>query len=232
MNFFTTILASTAITTGLIGAVAWLARTWIKERLTRSIKHEYDKDLEEFKSDLASSNAIDLEQLKSELSASNAVEIEQFKARIGTEYEIIKASLLRYTEKQFELYNDLWASLCDLEVCVTKLWEEANLTNLRKLARQLHDTRLKVRKSALLIEDRHFKELNYVLSEFEGFQFGKQYLIDLRKARRNEYVDEYQIHDAISNNAEIKNRLVGLLSDMMACLKRQIVKPEEPNQAN
>jgi hypothetical protein len=220
MNFFTTILASTAITTALIGAITWLARTWIKERLSQSIKHEY---------------AIDLEKYKSDLSSSNSVEIEQFKARIGTEYDIIKASLLRYSEKQFELYNDLWASLCDLEVCVTNLWEKANLSNLRKLSQQIHDTRLKVRKSALLIEDRHFKELNYVLSEFEGFRFGKEHLIDLRKVRRNQnnqYVDEHDIRDAISNNAEIKNRLVQLLSDMMACLKRQIIKTEEPNNAN
>jgi hypothetical protein len=220
MDFFTTILASTAVTTALIGAITWLARTWIKERLSRSIKHEYDIDLEKFKSDM---------------SASNAVGIEQFKARIGTEYEIIKASLLRYSEKQFELYNDLWASLCDLEVCVTNLWDVANMNNLRKLSQQLHDTRLKVRKSALLIEDRHYKELNFVLREFEGFQFGKQYLIDLRKAGRNQnnqYVDEYEIKNAISNNSEIKNRLVQLLADMMACLKKQIVKTDEPNNAN
>ncbi len=220
MNFFTTILASTAVTTALIGAITWLARTWIKERLSRSIMHEYDIDLEKFKSDL---------------SASNSVEIEQFKARIGTEYEIIKASLLRYSEKQFELYNDLWASLCDLEVCVTNLWDVANMNNLRKLSQQLHDTRIKVRKSALLIEDRHYKELNLVLSEFEGFQFGKQHLIDLRKTRQNQnnqYVDEYEIRNAISNNAEIKNRLVELLAAMMACLKKQIVKSDGPNNAN
>ena len=217
MDVFTTILANTVVTMALIGVITWLARTWIKERLSRSIKHKYD---------------IDLEQYKSDLSATNSIEIERFKARIRTEYEIIKASLLRYSEKQFELYNDLWASLCDLEVCVTNLWEKANITNLRKLARQLNDTRLKVRKSALLIEDRHYKELNLVLNKFEGFQFGKKYLIDLRKAKRNEYVDEHDIRNAISNNAEIKNSLVQLLSDMMECLKRQIVKTEQPNKAN
>jgi len=217
MDFFTTILGSTVVTTVLIGAITWLARTWIEERLTRSIKHKYD---------------IDLEQYKADLSATNSIEIEQFKARIGTEYEIIKASLLRYSEKQFELYNDLWASLCDLEFCVTNLWEKANITNLRKLARQLNDTRLKVRKSALLIENRHYKELNIVLNKFEDFQFGKKYLIDLRKAKRNEYVYEHDIRNAISNNAEIKNSLVQLLSDIMEYLKRQIVQTEQPNKAN
>ncbi|MBW1693452.1 MAG: hypothetical protein JRJ41_04690 [Deltaproteobacteria bacterium] len=71
--------------------------------------------------------------------------------------------------------------------------------------------------------------MNYVLGEFEGFKFGKQSLIDLRKAKRNEYVDEQDIMNAISNNAEIKTRLAQRLAEMMACLKRQIVKTEEPN---
>jgi len=52
---------------------------WIKERLSRSIKHEYDLNLERFKADL---------------SATNAVEIERLKARLGTEYKIITDSLL------------------------------------------------------------------------------------------------------------------------------------------
>jgi hypothetical protein len=217
MNSFTTILASTVTTTVLIGAFTWLARTWIKERLSQSIKHEYDLDLEKYKSDL---------------SATNSVEIEKLKARIGTEYEIVKASMLRYSEKQFELYNDLWASLCDLEISVKNLWETADITNLRKLSQQVHDTRLKIRKSALLIEDGHYKELNCILSEFESFQFGKQLLIDLRTANRyNDYcTDDFYIRNVISDNEDKMNMLVQLLSDMMNCLKRQIVNADESSQ--
>lgn len=214
MDFVRTVFASTAVTTALICATTWFARTLIKERLSRSIKHEYD---------------IDLEKYRSRLSSSTSVEIEQFKARIGAEYEIIKASLLRYSEKQFDLYNDLWASLCDLEVCVSNLWDVANINNLRKLSQQLHYTRLKVRKSALLIEDRHYKEINLVISEFESFEFGKQNLINLRKIRQNqnnEDFDECAVRSAISKNAAIKNRLVEILAAMMACLKNQIVKSD------
>ena len=38
------------------------------------------------------------------------------------------------------------------------------------------------------------------------------------------YVDEHDIQNAILNNTEIKNRLVQLLSDMMASLKGKLTR--------
>jgi len=106
------------------------------------------------------------------------------------------------------------------------------MANLHKLANQIHNARLKIRKSALLIEDRHYRELNYILGQFADFQFGKKYLIDLRKANRNEHIDQEDIRHAIESNEEIKDRLVLSLGEMMTCLKRQIIKTEEPNNCS
>ena len=100
---------------------------------------------------------------------------------------------------------------------------------MQKLAKQAYQARIKVKKSALLIEDRHYFELNNILDEFENFEFGKKRLIALRKLNQNEYIDEQQIRHTIDNNAAIKNRLLELLLDMMGCLKRQIITKEEPN---
>ena len=46
---------TSAVTGGaLIAALAWLFRSWITERLKNAIKHEYDRDLEAYRSALAS----------------------------------------------------------------------------------------------------------------------------------------------------------------------------------
>jgi hypothetical protein len=55
---FSTIITNAVVTTGIIGFIGWVARTWIKEKISKSIKHEYDLDLAKFKSDLATANAL------------------------------------------------------------------------------------------------------------------------------------------------------------------------------
>lgn len=211
MDFLLHVLSTTGVTVVLVSALGWCLRNIIKERLSSSIRHEYNLKLEQFKSNLASDNA---------------QELEKFKTSIRTEYEVIKSSLLRYSERQFDIYNELWGSLCDVERRVDGLWERATEPSLRELAKQLYEARAKVRKSALLIENRHYKELNQILDEFENFRFGNQQLIDLRKANPNRKVNQIDIDDAIHDNGEIKDRLLVSLNQMMACLKRQIVRVE------
>lgn len=217
MEIITSTILSIVGTSTLLGALVWLFKTWIKTRLTEDIKHEHDRDL----ANLEETNNRKLEELKSNLAAANALEIEKFKAITGVKYDSIKESLLRYAENQFTLYNELWASLCDLRNCVDDLWNNATLENLGKLAEQVHDARLKVRKSALLVEDRHYAELNYALDQFEAFQFGKKTLIELRTASRT-MIPPNQIESAILQNAGIREQLIMLLDSMMMCLKRQI----------
>lgn len=58
MEFIITTIASAVVTTSLLGFAAWMTRTWIKERLTSSIRHEYDIDLEKYKSKLSVDNSL------------------------------------------------------------------------------------------------------------------------------------------------------------------------------
>ena len=53
------------------GAISWLLKSWISERLKNSIKHEYGAKLESYKSDLKRDNDIYLLELRSQIEKSN-----------------------------------------------------------------------------------------------------------------------------------------------------------------
>jgi hypothetical protein len=67
LEFITTTLASAAVTAALLGAVAWLLRTWVRERLARAVEHEYARRLETLRAELAARNAEALERVRVEL---------------------------------------------------------------------------------------------------------------------------------------------------------------------
>jgi len=52
-DFALNVLSTTVISGGLLAFVAWLLRSWITERLKNAIKHEYDRDMEAYKSVLS-----------------------------------------------------------------------------------------------------------------------------------------------------------------------------------
>jgi hypothetical protein len=60
-------LSSSIGTALLLAVLGFLARHWIITRITNSIKHEYDKELETHKSDLKRDYDVQIEKLKAEL---------------------------------------------------------------------------------------------------------------------------------------------------------------------
>lgn len=62
-------LASTGVSSLLLIALGWLVRTWLSERLTASIQHEFDEKLEV----LRAQHDGDLERLRHELSSQQAI---------------------------------------------------------------------------------------------------------------------------------------------------------------
>jgi len=62
-----TIISSAGVSAALLAAIAWLARSWIGERLKASIRHEYDDRLEKLRADLKAQGDAHLTSLKSEL---------------------------------------------------------------------------------------------------------------------------------------------------------------------
>lgn len=60
-------VTSSAATTSVLAFAGFLARHWIIERLTTSIKYEYEKELATHKADLKRNYDVQLEKLKAEL---------------------------------------------------------------------------------------------------------------------------------------------------------------------
>lgn len=160
-------------------------------------------------------------------------ELEGLKTKYQTELETKKTELeksktifLRYTEHQFNLYNDLWKSLCDLKHIGEELWERAEIQKLKDFSKQLKTTKLTVEKSAILIEDNHYKDLIKILDNFGKFEFGKMTLISLRYRQAHE-LDNYGVNDGeirrfIDRNRQTKQEFVSLVDKLSNEFKRQI----------
>ena len=85
----------------LLSAITFICKKWFIARITESIKHEYAKELENHKNDLRRETDTELTRLNGNV----AVEVE--KARLKLSF---------YSEKQFDLYNELWVNLCELSI--------------------------------------------------------------------------------------------------------------------
>ena len=144
-------------------------------------------------------------------------EIEAYKSHL----DVLKETSLRYSGQQFELYNNLWHSLCALKSTADILWEEANGQNLRKFSQQLKKTIDEVEKSYLFIEENHYQELKELLKQFREYQFGKTNLVQLYYKQRGG-VDHQEIIEWISRNRERKEEYEELIDKIKKELKRQI----------
>ena len=193
---------------GILLAIGFLCRNWFIARITHSIKHEYDKDLELHKDSLRKETDLELTKLR------GSVEVEVEKAKL-------KFSL--YSQKQFELYNDLWLRLCELRTSMNELWQDASSKNLWDFQEKLLKARDVLEQKAILIEQQHYDELCYILSEFGGYEVGKQALINLRRDKeQGRRFDKYQIEELINHNMETRGQLLKYLDQMRDCLRSQI----------
>ena len=191
--------------------------------LVKKIKFDDEAQFEKIKTDLKEESQMAIETVKAELTNQNNLEMEIIKSKLQVEFEVIKTNLMSCPQEQFNLYNELWVALCDLEICIDGLWESSSIKNLESLADQLRITREKIRKSALIIEDTHYKNLNSILSKFEGLDFGKKRLVELRKgqAKRQGLSDE-KIHSLLQSNKQMREDLKNYLPQIMHFLKGQL----------
>ena len=134
--------------------------------------------------------------------------------------EITRATLSRYHESQFSLYNALWGSLHDLKIAGDSLWEIANINNLNRFTTQLKNTDDMINKNALLIEDEHLRKLKRLMDAFWNFRIGKKTLIELRESR--ERVWDEDIRQTISQNRQIREEYNHLIFDIASSFKRQL----------
>jgi len=76
---------STLSTLPLTAALGFLMKKWLSERLSGSIKYEYDQRLEEFRQGLQRSNAIALEAFRAQATAEKSVELERLRSSLSIE---------------------------------------------------------------------------------------------------------------------------------------------------
>lgn len=203
LEWFGAIIVSVGGTTAIVIVLS----KWFGDRLAAKLlekdRAQYQQELEGLKNQYQQ----ELETKKNELEKSKSI-------------------FLRYSEHQFNLYNDLWKSLCDLKHIGEDLWERAEPQLLRKFSKQLRETKLTVEKSALLIEDNHYQALTGVLEKFENFEIGKQTLITLRNRTVNEMnqfgFQEYEIRRIIEGNWQTKQEFVELTVELSAAFKNQL----------
>ncbi len=187
------IISGVIISVGGAGVIIWklssyLGEIWAKKHL-ESIKKEYQKEIEDYKSHL----------------------------------DMLKETTLRYSGRQFELYNQLWHSLYDLKSMADALWEEANEQNLRRFSQQLKKTMDEVEKSYLFIEENHYQELLELLNEFKNYEIEKKRLVQLYMRRSyKQQVDPYEIKQLVEQNREGKQRYEQLVKEIGDNLKNQI----------
>lgn len=206
IEYFKLITALTASIGGTIVIIVALAKwfgDFLSHRLLDSYNNRHEKELEELKGKYAN----ELEETKSEL-------------------EKAKLQFVRYSEKQFELYNDLWKVLLYTKQQADMLWQRADPSQIPAFSEQIRLTRRAIDDNLLLIEDEHYNKLIQLIGQFEQFKFGKQKLIDIRTQMGSE--DEAQLitkdeaQSTIRKNKKTKDKYDELIMDIGKSFRNQI----------
>lgn len=161
-----------------------------------------------------------LESYKNELREQFELE----RRKIELEFEKSKTRYLRYSNKQFELYNSLWIQLVDLKDAADSLWQLASEANLKEFAKTLKETKLVVQKSNLLLEQEHYERLLTLLEEFAEYEVGKKKLIELRNKEsitdqvKRALAEKYFIYQNQNRNEEYNT----IISEIAESFKDQI----------
>lgn len=132
-----------------------------------------------------------------------------------SQLEIIKANALKYNDKQFELYIDLWKNLQDLKFSCMELWLLPNQTNLKKFDTALKSTHRQIETTSILLEENHYIELSEIIRNLQEFDNGKEKLII---ARRNQ-IPEQEINQIVEFNRERKDRCLEIIESMKSSIK-------------
>lgn len=160
-------------------------------------------------------------------------ELEELKNRYTTELEKTKTDLekaklqyLRYSEKQFELYNDLWRVLLYTKRQADALWEKADPEQIPSFSEQIRLTRNAINDNLLLIEEEHYNKLILLIEQFEQFNFGKYKLIEIRSnyenAHNNPTISKEDAQNTINANKKTKVKYDKLILDIGKSFREQI----------
>ncbi|MGT2471660.1 hypothetical protein [Paraburkholderia terrae] len=106
MEFLQTVLASSAVTTALVGALALLCRELIQNRLKATVEHEFNAKLASLQSELRNSE----EMLKAELRAKEA----QIQSLQSSALSAMTGHQMTVDKRRLEAIDQLWSAMNDL----------------------------------------------------------------------------------------------------------------------
>jgi len=199
---------TTISSVSLLTILGFTVKKWFIVRITESVKHEYGRELEKYKDTLRKETDTELTKLNGK------VEIEVEKAKLKHSF---------YSEKQFELYNELWLNLCQLKSAMDKLWDDGNSTNLWDFQEKLIAARDMLIQKAILIEPSHYNELREVINEFINYQNGEDSLIKIGQAQeKGKIFPDGHIERLITHHIDSRTKLILYIEKMRNCLQNQI----------
>lgn len=203
IKLFTAFTVSIGGASVVIVALAKWFGDFMSRRLLDSYNNKHERELEALKSKYAA----ELENTKTEL-------------------EKTKLQFARYSEKQFELYNDLWKTLLYTKQQADNLWEKADPRQIPAFSEQIRLTRDAINDNLLLIEETHYNKLIQLIGQFEQFQFGKLKLIDIRSQIESEdanrLITRFEAQDTINKNKKTKEKYDKLIMDIGKSFRNQI----------
>ena len=186
----------------IVALAKWFGN-FMSHRLLDSYNNKHERELE----DLKGKYARELENTKTEL-------------------EKAKLQFARYSEKQFELYNDLWKTLLYTKQQADMLWEKAEPSQIPAFSEQIRLTRNAIDNNLLLIEETHYDKLIQLIGQFEQFQFGKLKLIDIKSQieydNTNQIITKDETQYTISENKKTKEKYDKLIMDIGKSFRNQI----------
>jgi hypothetical protein len=186
----------------VIALAKWFG-DFMSHRLLDSYNNKHENELEALKSKYAN----ELEETKSDL-------------------EKTKLQFVRYSEKQFELYNDLWKVLLYTKQQADMLWQKADPSQIPAFSEQIRQTRRAIDDNLLLIEEEHYNKLIQLIEQYEQFQFGKLRLVEVRSQFDNGEdrieISKSEIQRTIKINKKTKDKYDTLIMDIGKSFRKQI----------
>lgn len=160
-------------------------------------------------------------------------ELEALKSRYANELETTKVELekarsqfVRYSEKQFDLYNDLWKVLLYTKQQADMLWQKADPSQIPAFGEQIRQTRRAINDNLLLIEEEHYNKLIELIEQFEQFQFGKLKLIEIKtqlaEGETEHPITKVEARNTINKNKKTKEKYDKLIMDIGKSFRHQI----------
>lgn len=145
----------------------------------------------------------------------------QFEA-YKTQLDVLKETTLKYNDKQFELYLDLWKNLQELKFASMDLWKEGSKSNFRKFRTALSKSDRQIETFSILIEINHYQELSEIIGTFKEYEIGKKRFIETRNN-----VPEDKIQEMLNFNREIKDRFLEIIETIKSDIQSKIKGDKE-----